>query len=78
MITDKFIPDGTILGLAEDELTIHLVKKSWITWEKVGNSILQKVANKNAFVSEGHIFGNLGVRSRAPFFKITDLDETTV
>ena len=78
MITDKFIPDGTILGLAEDELTIHLVKKSWITWEKVGGSILQKVANKNAFVSEGHIFGNLGVRSRAPFFKITDLDETTV
>ena len=75
MVQDLYVPDGEIMGLAEDEFTLHLTNKAWITWEKVGGAILQKVANENAFVSEGHIFGNLGVRSRAPHFRIQDIEE---
>jgi hypothetical protein len=75
MVQDLYVPDGTIMGLAEDEFTLHLTNPAWVTWEKVGGSRLQKVANKNEYVSEGHIFGNLGVRSRAPHFRITDIEE---
>jgi len=75
MVQDLYVPDGNIMGLAEDEFTLHLTNPAWVTWEKVGGSRLQKVANKNEYVSEGHIFGNLGVRSRAPHFRITDIEE---
>ena len=78
LVSDLYVPDGEIMGLADDEFTIHLVNKSWITWEKVGGEILQKVAGQNSYVSEGHIFGNLGVRNRRPHFRIQDIDETGV
>lgn len=78
MVQDFFVPDGEIMGIAEDEFTWHLTNKNWITWEKVGGNILQKVAGKNAYVSEGHIFGNLGVRNRRPHFRIQDIDESGV
>lgn len=79
MVSDLFIPDGQIIALAESEFTLHLTNKSWITWESGyggDGRILQKVAGRNAYVAEGHIFGNLGVRSRAGSgFRITDIEE---
>ena len=79
MVADLFSPDGQIVALAESEFTLHLTNKSWITWESGyggDGRILQKVAGRNAYVAEGHIFGNLGVRSRAGSgFRITDIEE---
>jgi hypothetical protein len=79
MVADLFSPDGNIVALAESEFTLHLTNKSWITWESGyggDGRILQKVAGRNAYVAEGHIFGNLGVRSRAGSgFRITDIEE---
>jgi len=79
MVADLFGPDGQIVALAESEFTLHLTNKSWITWESGyggDGRILQKVAGRNAYVAEGHIFGNLGVRSRAGSgFRITDIEE---
>ena len=79
MVVDKFIPDGHILGLDETSLTLHVTQKgAEVTWEKQRDgAILQKVAGKNEFVSEGHIFLNLGVSVRKAFFKINDLEEPT-
>jgi len=79
MVADLFTPDGQIVALAESEFTLHLTNKNWITWESGyggDGRILQKVAGRNAYVAEGHIFGNLGVRSRAGSgFRITDIEE---
>ena len=79
MVADLFVPDGQIIALAEDEFTLHLTNKNWITWESgygAEGRILQKVASRNAYVAEGHIFGNMGVRSRAGSgFRITDIEE---
>jgi hypothetical protein len=79
MVADLFVPDGQIIALAEDEFTLHLTNKNWITWESgygADGRILQKVASRNAYVAEGHIFGNLGVRSRAGSgFRVTDIEE---
>jgi len=79
MVADLFVPDGNIIGMAEDEFTLHLTNKNWITWESgygAEGRILQKVAGRNAYVAEGHIFGNMGVRSRAGSgFRITDIEE---
>jgi len=79
MVADLFIPDGQIIALAESEFTFHLTNKNWITWESGyggDGRILQKVAGRNAYVAEGHIFGNLGVRSRAGSgFRIVDIEE---
>lgn len=79
MVADLFIPDGNVVALAESEFTLHLTNKNWITWESGyggDGRILQKVAGRNAYVAEGHIFGNLGVRSRAGSgFRITDIEE---
>jgi len=77
MIPDKFVPDGMMLGLDEDKLTIYVTKEGEeITWEKGRDgSYLQKVANKNEFVAEGHIFQNLGVSIRKAFWKIADIQE---
>ena len=79
MVADLYVPDGRIIALAEDEFTIHLTNKNWITWESgygADGRILQKIASRNAYVAEGHIFGNMGVRSRAGSgFQITDIEE---
>jgi hypothetical protein len=76
MIVDKFVPDGTILGLDSSKLTLYSTKGAEITWEQGRDkSILQKVANKNEYTAEGHIFANLGVSVRKAFFKICDLTE---
>jgi hypothetical protein len=76
MVVDKFVPDGTILGLDSSKLTLYTTKGAEITWEQGRDkSILQKVANKNEFTAEGHIFSNLGVSVRKAFFKICDLTE---
>lgn len=80
MVADLFVPDGNIIGLAEDQFTLHLTNKNWITWESgfgAGQRILQKVAGRNAYVAEGHIFGNMGVKSRAGSgWRITDIEES--
>lgn len=79
MVSDLFVPDGNIIALAEDQFTLHLTNKNWITWESgygAEGRILQKVANRNAYVAEGHIFGNMGVKSRAGSgFRISDIEE---
>ena len=79
MVADLFVPDGHIIALAEEEFTLHMTNKNWITWEAgygAEGRILQKVAGRNAYVAEGHIFGNLGVRSRAGSgFIVKDIEE---
>lgn len=77
MVADRFVPDGRIYGLTEKELTLHCLTKNLITWEKgdAGN-YLQKVANKNEYVAEGHIFANLGTALRRCHFVIDDIKET--
>jgi len=79
MVADLFVPDGHIVALSEDEFTMHLTNKNWITWESgygAGGRILQKLAGRNAYVAEGHVFGNMGVRSRAGSgFIIKDIEE---
>jgi len=77
MVPDKFVPDAQILGADEDKLTIYVTQEGQeITWEKGRDgSFLQKVAGKNEFVAEGHIFQNMGVSTRKAFWKVTDLQE---
>lgn len=77
LVPDRFVPDGRIYGIDEDNLKIYLTKSTEVTWEK-GDSgaILQKVAGKNEFVAEGHVFGNMGTGLRKSFFVIKDIDET--
>ena len=77
MVPDKFVPDGTILGLDEDKLTIYVTKQGQeISWEKGRDgSFLQKVAGKNEYVAEGNIFQNMGVSVRKAFWKVTDIQE---
>lgn len=79
MVVDKFVPDGTIIGIDESKFTLYVTKKNAeITWEKGRDgSILQKVANKNEYVAEGHIFANLGVSVRKCNFILSDLSEPT-
>jgi hypothetical protein len=78
MVTDRFVPDGCIYGVAEDMLQLFVTKVgNEITWEQgdAGN-ILQKVANKNEYVAEGHIFANMGTPFRKGCgFKLYDLNE---
>ena len=77
MVPDNFVPDGHILGINEDDVTIHTTGKNGEpTWEAARDgSILQKVPLKNEFVAEGHIFSNVGISQRNTFFKIDDIQE---
>lgn len=78
MVPDKYIPDGCLYGLDEAMLNLYVTKVGQeITWEKGdAGGILQKVAQKNEFVAEGHIFANLGTGFRkAVGFKLSDLNE---
>lgn len=76
IVPDKFVPDGTALGISQENLVIHVLNPNIVTWEK-GDSdkILQKVAGKNEFVAEGHIFGNMGTGLRPAFFRVDDIQE---
>jgi hypothetical protein len=80
IVPDRFVPDGYLYGLSEKELTQYVTQKGKeITWEQARDgSILQKVANKNEYVAEGHIFRNLGTSIRKGFFKVVDLKEPSV
>jgi hypothetical protein len=77
MVVDKFVPDNMILGIDESKLTLYVTKKNAeITWEQGRDgSILQKVALKNEYVAEGHIFANLGTSVRKCHFLLDDLTE---
>jgi len=76
VVPDKFVPDGTALGISQDNLIMHVLNPQLITWEKGdASNILQKVAGKNEYVAEGHIFGNVGTGLRKAFWRIGDIQE---
>lgn len=81
LIPDFFVPDGTILGVNEADITRFVTAKGdkggeEITWEKGRDgSILQKVAGKNEYAAEGHIFTNQGIKQRNTFYRIDDIQE---
>jgi len=76
VVSERFVPDGNALLLSNENLTMHVLNPSLITWEKGdASNILQKVANKNEYVAEGHFFGNLGTGLRPGFGRIEDLQE---
>lgn len=79
MVVDRFVPDGHILGLDESKLTLFVAdKRGEVVWEQGRDgTYLQKVAGQNQYVSEGHVFANLGVSDRGCFFKLYDLSEPT-
>ncbi len=77
LVSDKFIPDKRLYGLSESELKIFVTQTGQpITWEKGdAGGILQKVAGKNEYQAEGHIFGNMGVPIRKDAgFMMNDLN----
>jgi hypothetical protein len=80
MVPDRFVPDGFLFGLDESQLTLYVTQEgAEIEWEKgTDGGYLQKVASKNEFVSEGHIFMNLGTGLRKAFVVVKDLEEPTV
>jgi len=76
VVSERFVPDGNAMALSNENLIMHVLNPNLITWEKGdASNILQKVANKNEFVAEGHIFGNLGTGLRPGFGRIEDLQE---
>ena len=76
VVSERFVPDGNALLLSNENLTMHVLSPSLITWEKGdASNILQKVAGKNEYVAEGHFFGNLGTGLRPGFGRIEDLQE---
>lgn len=76
MVTEKFIPDGKILAFANDNLIMHHLNPKIVTWEKGdADNILQKVAQKNEFQAEGHIFCNAATDLRKGFGLVEDLNE---
>lgn len=76
VVPEKFIPDKTALGISQDNLVMHVLNPNLVTWEKGdATNILQKVAGKNEYVAEGHIFGNLGTGLRKAFWRIGDIQE---
>ena len=76
VVSERFVPDGMAMALSNENLIMHVLNPNLITWEKGdASNILQKVANKNEYVAEGHFFGNLGTGLRAAFGRIEDLQE---
>jgi hypothetical protein len=76
VVMEKFVPDGKMLFLDSSQLTIHTLNPNIITWEKGdAGGILQKVANYNQYVAEGHIFANLGTGHRRGFGLLEDITE---
>ncbi len=66
MVPDRFVPDNRLYGIDESMFTLYVTKVGQeITWEKGdAGGILQKVAGKNEYVAEGHIFSNYGTPMR--------------
>lgn len=76
VVSERFVPDGMAMAIPNAELTMHVLNPNLITWEKGdASNILQKVAQKNEYVAEGHFFGNLGTGLRPGFGRIEDLQE---
>lgn len=76
LVTDKYIPDGHILFLSNDNLMMHVLNPKLVTWEKGdAQNILQKVSGKNEFTAEGHIFANTATDLRRGFGCLSDLNE---
>lgn len=78
MVPDRFVPDNRLYGIDESMLTLYVTKLGQeITWEKGdAGGILQKVAGKNEYVAEGHIFSNYGTPMRkAVGFVLDDIAE---
>ena len=76
VVADRFVPDGTMYFLSEKHLTLYHTTPNIIKFEQ-GDSgkYLQKVAQKNEYVAEGHFFGNLGTDLRKAFGKLYGLNE---
>lgn len=75
LVTEKFIPDGTIKAISNDNLIMHVLNPKIVTWEKGdASNILQKVAGKNEFQAEGHIFSNLATDLRQSFGDLRDIN----
>lgn len=76
VVPDRFVPDGTMYFLSEKHLTLYHTTPGIIKFEQ-GDSgrYLQKVANKNEYVAEGHFFGNLGTNLRKAFGKLQTITE---
>ena len=75
VVSDKFVPDGSIYFNPNSKLTLHTITPGIITWERVGGEILQKIAGMNQYAAEGHIFANLGVSLRRAFGKLSGINE---
>ena len=78
MVPDRFVGDNRLYGIDEAMLTLYVTKLGQeITWEKGdAGGILQKVAGKNEYVAEGHIFSNFGTPMRkGAGFVLDDLNE---
>jgi len=77
VVVDKFVPDGWMFIVSEKHLTLYATTPGIISFEKgTAGRYMQKVANKNEYVAEGHFFGNLGTDLRRAFGVIKDLNES--
>ena len=78
VVPDKFVPDGYAYFVSSGQLVIHTLNPNIVTWEKGtgAGGYMQKVANYNRYVVEGHIFCNLGTGLRKAFGVLRDIDET--
>ncbi len=80
MVPDRFVPDNRLYGIDEAMLNLYVTKVGQeITWEKGdAGGILQKVAGKNEFTAEGHIFSNVGTpMRRGAGFVLDDITEAS-
>ena len=76
VIDEPYIPDGYSMGISEDNLVIHVLNPTMITWERgLGGGVLKQVEGYNKYKAEGHIFLNLGVKNRKAFWLIKDIEE---
>ena len=78
VVMDKFVPDGCALFISQENLVMHVMTPGMITWEQgfgAAGGIMQKVAKKNRYIAEGHIFANLGTGLRKGFGILKDITE---
>lgn len=78
VVMDKFVPDGCALFISQENLIMHVMTPGMITWEQgfgAGGGIMQKVAKKNRYIAEGHIFANLATGLRKGFGIAKDIAE---
>lgn len=77
VVKDKYVPDGHAMFVTNKALVLHVLTPNMIFWEKGlgGGGILQKVAGKNEYVAEGHMFMNLATNNRRAFGLLKDIKE---